>query len=260
MSKKLTLLLTLSIVTGIGYGILYTSHQTNNSPTKEHASVTNIKQYLQTLEDELWQQLTQQGVSKEKFDELYTRNYPHPTKNPNNECYFHAHISKKNRELILVLLKEQAIDSTYIKVEPTTIQSSAAAIRNTLLINQPLFDALPDNQKRAVLRHEMQHIKYYDSYSINTLANVLGVKDVYATYEQKNHPLTLMSRFVETRADLLSLSSSADAAQDFTAYMEATLAMNYPDHPSHPSDKERLAWGQDIVAHFEAHPQGETYA
>ncbi|MGB8467479.1 MAG: hypothetical protein WCE21_00590 [Candidatus Babeliales bacterium] len=249
------LIITLGItVTILVAGPLIVERIVYNQSDKQQetpTALTHIEHHLQQLEEAVWKKLVAKGVSRAEFDALYKRDFPHPKKNKNNECMFHLGISKKNKELVLTLLKEQQIDGTYVTVKTTQLRTHAAALSNTLLINPGLFDPLPDNQKRAILRHEMQHLKHYDSFTNATLAALMETR-VHEAYNQQDHPIAHMSRFQETRADLLSLSSSTQAAQDFVAFMDATVQSHkFPDHPSHPQQKSRLSWGKQVLAHLQ---------
>ncbi|MGB8467481.1 MAG: hypothetical protein WCE21_00600 [Candidatus Babeliales bacterium] len=253
--KKIVFVITLALATGIAtYWFFATSTQATAQTIPEY-----IQSYLQTLENGIWEKLAAQGITKEQFEQAYQNQFPHPTRHTDGKCHFDAGISTENRALIIAILKEQQIDPAIITVYAITIPSSAGAGVNELFINETHFNKLPLNQKRAVLRHEMTHIKFYDDYTFALFTMLLGTNP-NEVLDQHDHILNVISRFQEIRADLLSLSSSLDTAHDFADYMEATIKKNLPEHHSHPTDKERLAWAHTIVDHLNAQPQGNIYA
>ncbi len=205
-------------------------------------------------------------------------------------------LSTATKELVLAIAKELNIDKPprMRKANPSFSKGGACMWLDCLFIDEEWFNRLPDNQKRALIGHELIHYKHNHVYksapiallillagvmkSINTLAGVMKRINNFADYPIFNDRLAgvklptlpwqamlaltaafcAQSRHYEREADITSAKQLA-CAHDSIKLME-TLKKENEDPESRFKIKRdfNAAYKSTIGFFFSTHPSLDT--
>ena len=220
---------------------------------------TSALQDFQTLLDNeetlVWHEIEQaSGMSKKqiiaiKSEKSWQKNYAENIKNLKEKKHSDHKISQKNIELIKRMIHLCGLDSNKIEIVSSNGFSPAAATDIVLFVNPEKFDALSPNIQKFVLVHEMSHIINRDH---STRCILEDMQENQKDNERLEHAINHIKYFSETRADVFAILQGQEFAQGQIDFMEQCLKLhgNKPGR-SHPSNGERLAMGQKLLAMIE---------
>ncbi len=220
---------------------------------------TSALQDFQTLLDNeetlVWHEIEHaSGMSKKqiiaiKSEKSWQKYYAEDIKNLKEKKHSDHKISQKNTELIKRMIHLCGLDSNNIEIVSSNGFSPAAATDIVLFVNPEKFDALSPNIQKFVLVHEMSHIINQDH---STRCILEDMQENQKDNERLEHAINHIKYFSETRADVFAILQGQEFAQGQIDFMEQCLKLhgNKPGR-SHPSNGERLAMGQKLLALIE---------
>lgn len=216
---------------------------------------SSLKDFQTSLDNEetlVWHEIERAtGMSKEQILSIkkeadWQKNYAEDIKNLKEKKYSDQQISPKTMQFIKQMFDLCGLDSNKVEIVSSSGFSPAAATDIVLFINPEKFDALSPNIQKFVLVHEMSHIINQDH---STRCILEDMQENQKDNERLEPAINHIKYFSETKADTFAILHGQEFAQGQIDFMEQCLKL-YGNKPgrSHPSNGERLAMGQKLVA------------
>jgi hypothetical protein len=249
----------------LAYGIYQTQKNTSIEPNlnaridltafEQTSALQDFQTLLDNEETLVWQEIERaSGMSKKqiialKSEKSWQKYYAEDIKNLKEKKQSDQTISPKTMQFIKQMFDLCGLDSNKVEIVSSNGFSPAAATDIVLFINPEKFDALSPNIQKFVLVHEMSHIINQDH---STRFILEDMQENQKDNERLEHAINHIKYFSETRADVFAILQGQEFAQGQIEFMEQCLKLhgNKPGR-SHPSNGERLAMGQKLLALIE---------
>ena len=215
----------------------------------------DLQTSLKREEEQVWQEIEHAlGIAKEqiiaiKKEQNWQKNYADEMKILIDKKHSDQSISRKNMELIEQMMHLCGLDPKKINIVSSNGFSPAATTDTTLFINEEKINALSPSVQKFILVHEMSHIINRDH---STRCILEDLQEDQKDNTHLEHAINHIKYFSETKADVFAILHGQEFAQGQIDFMEQCLKLhgNKPGR-SHPSNGERLAMGQKLLAQLE---------
>jgi hypothetical protein len=198
--------------------------------------------WLTKEETRIWKMLGSYGLTKKAFTKMVEEKIFEPVE---DESQF---FKPKTVALIHSVMEEFGLDPKKISIErfkDNRGKTIAVAGTTSIKIDEEFMEQFTVAGGMKTIGHELQHVKFKDGFLLSTIKKYLPEEG----RDQKNHPYNQVSRFIEVRADLLTILQSQVYAQGFTEFYEEYLE-KIGQNPgiTHPLTTERIALGKNILS------------
>jgi hypothetical protein len=203
---------------------------------------TDLKEFLEALEKNAWQHLTQAGADKKLIDQKIEREKKseHTVKKQVDS------LSTAMKEFVHGVLRDFDVNPNSVVLVNTTQAHPAWTHKRTIYINEPEMRKLASHSQKWLLAHELQHLITQDSIAREILKTTTRLEGRTA-----DCPLNELSRFHELRADINSASKNSDYARGYHACIQELLDAKVKNTgTTHPKLEQRLALSNQILASF----------